>query len=61
MITPEIISRINTLAKKQREGTLTPEECTEQAKLRRIYIDNIKNQLRANLDCIEVVPCSDSN
>ncbi len=50
MITPEIISRINELAKKQREGTLTEEECQEQARLRRMYIDNIKNQVKTHLD-----------
>ncbi len=61
MITPEIIARINALAKKQRECGLTPEECSEQAKLRRIYIDNIKSQLKIHLDCIEIAPCPDSN
>lgn len=57
-MTPEIISRINALAKKQREYGLSQEESAEQAKLRRIYIDNIKAQLKMHLDCIETVPCS---
>ncbi|GBG57080.1 UPF0291 protein [Sporomusaceae bacterium FL31] len=61
MMTPEIIARINALAKKQRECGLTPEECIEQAKLRRIYIDNIKEQLKVNLECIEIAPCPNSN
>lgn len=47
MITPEIITRINELAKKQRESALTAEECTEQSRLRRIYIDNIKGQIKS--------------
>ena len=46
----ETIHRINELARKQREEGLTPEEKEEQAKLRRIYIDNIKAQIRQQLD-----------
>lgn len=53
MITPEIIERINILAKKQRENTLTPEEKAEQTALRRLYIDNIKNQIRVQLDPVK--------
>jgi uncharacterized protein YnzC (UPF0291/DUF896 family) len=50
MVTPEVIERINALAKKQRESSLSPEEKTEQAKLRRIFIDNIKDQVRIQLE-----------
>lgn len=50
MITPEILSRINQLAKKQREAGLTDEERTEQSRLRRLYIDNIKNQVKQYLE-----------
>jgi uncharacterized protein YnzC (UPF0291/DUF896 family) len=50
MITPEIISMINELARKQKEGSLTEEEKAEQATLRRLYIDNIKNQVKVHLD-----------
>ncbi len=50
MITPEMIARINELARKQKEGQLSAEEITEQAKLRRLYIDNIKNQVKVHLD-----------
>jgi len=52
-MTPEIIARINQLAKKQRECGLTEAELVEQKKLRRIYIDNIKDQLRVHLDAIK--------
>jgi len=55
LITPEIINRINELAKKKKTVGLTDEELTEQTKLRRIYIDNIKIQLKNNLDNIEIV------
>lgn len=50
MITPEIIARINELAKKQKAGELTEAERTEQTSLRRLYIDNIKNQVKVHLD-----------
>lgn len=49
MITQEVIARINELAKKQREYGLTPEEREEQTCLRRLYIDNIKNQIKQHL------------
>lgn len=45
----EVIARINALAKKNKEESLTVEELAERDKLRRIYIDsvtgNLKNQL----------------
>jgi uncharacterized protein YnzC (UPF0291/DUF896 family) len=50
MITPELISRINELARMEREGLLSEAEKDEQTKLRRIYIDNIKNQVKTYLD-----------
>ena len=46
----QTIARINELSRKQREEGLTQAEKDEQAKLRRIYIDNIKNQIRQQLD-----------
>lgn len=50
MVTPEIIARINELGRKQKDGGLTEEERNEQAKLRRLYIDNIKNQVKVHFD-----------
>ena len=44
------IARINELARKQREAGLSEEEKAEQATLRRLYIDNIKDQVRQQLD-----------
>lgn len=60
MITPEIIQRINQLAKKKKAEGLTPEEASEQAKLRRIYIDNIKAQLKDCLDRVEIVDATNA-
>lgn len=50
MITPEMVARINELGRKQKEGPLSADESTEQAKLRRLYIDNIKNQVKVHFD-----------
>lgn len=58
MITPEMIHRINQLAKKKKEFGLTPEELVEQATLRRTYLDNIKLQVK---DCLEQIEIVDDN
>jgi len=50
MITPEILARISELAKKQRESGLSDDEKQEQGQLRRLYIDNIKNQIKQHLE-----------
>ena len=49
-ITPEMIARINELGRKQKAGELNEAERTEQAELRRLYIDNIKGQVKIHLD-----------
>ena len=46
----EKIARINELARKQRDALLTEEERLEQQLLRREYIDEFKESLRAQLD-----------
>lgn len=46
----EVIARINTLAKKNKEEGLTEEELLERDKLRRIYIDSVKASLVGHLD-----------
>lgn len=46
----EVIARINDLAKKAKEGPLTPEEQEERAKLRKIYIDSVKANLVSQLE-----------
>ncbi|MCH3954958.1 MAG: DUF896 domain-containing protein [Eubacterium sp.] len=55
MVTKEQISRINELAHKQKSIGLTAEEREEQKMLRRAYIDAFKENLRAQLDRIEIV------
>ncbi len=51
----EVIARINELAKLAKERPLTEEELEERAKLRRIYIDNVKANLIGQLDNTYIV------
>lgn len=46
----EVIARINELARKAKQGPLTPEELAERDKLRRIYIDSVKANLTGQLE-----------
>lgn len=48
------IDRINELARKAKSEGLTPEEKEEQQKLRQIYIQSIRMNLRAQLNNIDV-------
>lgn len=55
-MTQDMIARINALAAKSRtEAGLTDEEKTEQASLRKAYVDSIKGSLRAQLDNTDIV------
>ncbi len=54
-MTDEKIKRINELAKKSKDGTLSYEEKQEQSRLRREYIDAIKGNLKSQLENIEIV------
>jgi uncharacterized protein YnzC (UPF0291/DUF896 family) len=49
----DIINRINALYKKRTEVGLTEEELQEQTDLRKMYLDNIKRNFRAQLDMVE--------
>ena len=51
----EVIARINELAKKAKTGPLTPEELQERDKLRRIYIDSVKQNLVGQLENIYIL------
>ena len=55
MITPELLARINELARKKRTIGLTEEETAEQKKLYEIYLEAIRGQVTNLLDNIEVV------
>ena len=49
------IERLNELARKSRETSLTPEELEEQKKLREEYLADFRRNFRAQLDNIEIV------
>ena len=51
----EKIDRINELYRKSKAEGLTEEERQEQALLRQEYIANVRKNLRAQLDNIDVV------
>lgn len=44
------IDRINELAKKAKEGELTPEEIAERKILRENYINSFRSNLKSQLD-----------
>jgi hypothetical protein len=46
----EMINRINQLAKKKREEGLSAEELKEQKELYALYLQNIRQQVKAQLD-----------
>ena len=50
----DVIKRINELYKKSKEEGLNDNEKEEQQKLRRIYIDNVKRNFRAQLETVEL-------
>ncbi len=54
-MTEEKIKRINELARKQKTEGLTEEEQTEQAALRREYIDSYKKSLISQLENTYIV------
>ena len=55
MITPELIARINALAKKKKAEGLTPEEQAEQQKLRKEYLAEFRANFKSQLDNIRLV------
>ncbi|HRW13148.1 MAG TPA: DUF896 domain-containing protein [Syntrophomonas sp.] len=56
MITKELVERINELASKKKSQGLTFAEQAEQKRLYKIYLASIREQVKTQLDTIEVVP-----
>ncbi len=46
----EKINRINELARKKKNGGLSPDEAAEQAELRREYLAEYRENMKAMLD-----------
>ena len=55
MITPELLARINELARKKRTQGLSEEELIEQKRLYSIYLAAIRGQVIDLLDSIEFI------
>ena len=55
MTVEELTNRINELYHKSKDVGLSPEELEEQKTLRAEYIANIRANLKAQLDNIEIV------
>ncbi len=51
----KVIERLNELYHKSKQGPLSAEELAERDRLRRIYLDSIKEQFKVTLDRIEIV------
>lgn len=54
-IDPKLIARINELAKKKKEGTITKKELGEQAKLRQEYLKAFRGNFKQQLMGIKIV------
>ena len=55
MITPELLARINELARKKKTVGLTQEELAEQKGLYKVYLAAIRGQVTSLLESIEIV------
>lgn len=55
MITPELLARINELARKKKAVGLTAEELAEQKVLYKIYLAAIRGQVTSLLESIAIV------
>ena len=55
MLSPEKINRINELAKKKKEGTLTETEAKEQLLLRQEYLEAFRGGMRNHIEGLKIV------
>ena len=55
MLTPEKFSRLNELAKKKKEGTLTEEEMKEQQALREEYLLTFRESMKNTIENMRVI------
>lgn len=53
-ISQDLIDRINELAKKKKEGTLTDAEKEEQQKLRKTYVAMFRENFRSHVEMLQV-------
>jgi Uncharacterized protein conserved in bacteria len=50
----QLIAKINELAKKSKEGTITKEEEEQQAILRRKYLENFRKSFRSQIEMMKI-------
>lgn len=55
MLTPEKLSRLNELAKKKKNGTLTEEEMKEQQALREEYLNTFRESMKNTIENMTVI------
>ncbi|WP_026692379.1 DUF896 domain-containing protein [Peribacillus kribbensis] len=55
MVSKEKLARINQLAKKAKENSLTAEEAREQSKLRREYLETFRSSMANTLENVTVI------
>ena len=55
MISEEKLNRINELAKKKKEGKLTPTEEKEQQLLRQEYLEAFRGGMRNHIEGLKIV------
>lgn len=55
MLSKEKLERINALAKKSREGGLTPEEKAEQHQLRQEYLTAFRGGMRNHIEGLKLI------
>lgn len=60
-IDPKLIARINELAKKKKDGTITSIELKEQEKLRQEYLKAFRSGFKQQLMGIKVVDAKGNN
>ncbi|WP_042472178.1 DUF896 domain-containing protein [Bacillus ndiopicus] len=55
MLSKQKLARINTLAKKAKEGTLTEAEAKERTALRKEYLDTFRSTMRETIEHVKIV------
>ncbi|KYG89092.1 DUF896 domain-containing protein [Metasolibacillus sp. FSL H7-0170] len=55
MLSKQKLARINALAKKAKEGTLTEAEAKERTALRKEYLDTFRATMRDTIEHVKIV------
>lgn len=55
MLSKEKLARINELARKAKESSLTEEEAKEQSRLRKEYLENFRSSMLKTLGGVKII------